>query len=337
MEFPGNFRKYIFLLVIVIIFGLFIFYRLPARKEIYAETRFFMDTTVTVKVVGEQKMAERAIEQAFKTMQEWAGRLDRFNSGSTVWRINHSGGEGTRVDQELLILLKKGKDYAALSKGAFDPTVAPLVDLWGFGQDEQRVPRVGEIERVLSRIDYEKLKLDFVNHQVFLPAFMEIDLGGMAKGFIIDKGIETLLALGVESAYINAGGNIRVLGNKAPGRPWRIGIRKPREPGKIFQRYILALNRGSLATSGDYERYFTFNGVRYSHLLDPRTGYPAREMQSATIYAENALEADILSTAVFVSGWDEGKRLIESLEGVEGFLVRENEVWMSKGLEKYLY
>jgi FAD:protein FMN transferase len=307
------------------------------ESELYAETRFFMDTTVTIKVVESEEIAGKAINEAFNIMETWANQLDRFSPSSTIWKINENNGKGVEVSPELIDLLNTARRFAALSYGAFDHTIAPLMDLWGFGGNEQRVPRDVEIQSILPDINYQRLSLEIERKMVFLPVNMKIDAGGMAKGFIIDKGIETLLAQGIESAYINAGGNIRVIGNnKDSGRPWQIGIRKPREPGQIYQNYILAIKEGSVATSGDYERFFIADGVRYSHLLDPRTGYPAREMQSATIYAEDALQADILSTAVFVSGWEEGIKLMESLPGIEGLLVKEGEIWMSKGMNKYL-
>ena len=152
---------------------------------------------------------------------------------------------------------------------------------------------------------------------------MKVDLGGMAKGFIVDKGIETLGETGIESAFINAGGNIRVLGPKYEDRPWHIGIRKPQQKGEIFSKHIIALKEGSVATSGDYERYFTVAGRRYSHLIDPRTGYQARGMQSVTIYAPDALSADILSTAIFIMGQDKGQKLINKMPSIEGFMVED--------------
>ena len=347
MGFPGSWKKYIvisiILIFLVIIAGGVSYLRngrvkflLWEREGIYSQQEFMMDTIVTVKIADTKSRSEPALTETFHEMRRWADQLDRFKPTSVISRINHSQGKPVKVTEEVIYLLKQTREYSRISKQAFDPTIAPLIELWGFGQEKQRVPEAEEINQLLLKTDYRQLILNPADNTVLLPAGMSLDLGGAAKGFVVDQGVKKLLALGIKSAYINAGGTIRVIGNKAPGQCWSIGIRKPQiaEEGKgsaYFDNYIVKLNQGSLATSGDYERYFIEEGVRYSHLLDPRTGYPVRELKSATIYAEQALLADILSTAVFVLGWQQGQELINSLPGIEGFLVRDGEVWSSEG------
>ncbi len=339
MEYHGKDKslKLIFtslILIMVFIIGFIIFLNSNSERSLYTISDFFMDTTVIIKV--KDKPGTRAVaENTLKKMKIWSQRLDRHNSWSIISQINNSGGKPVQVSNRVFSLLMIARKYFKLSDRAFDPTVTPLIELWGFGEEKQRVPGPKEIKRALKLVDYSKISFVSKNNLIILPSRMSLDLGALAKGFVVDQGIEILKEAGIKSAYINAGGNIRVIGKKSPGHSWHLGIQKPRGKG-IFRDYIFALNQGSLATSGDYERYFTVDGIRYSHLLDPRTGYQPREMQSVTIYAPQALTADILSTAVFVMGWKEGQKLIKNLSGIEGFMVKNDKIWVSHGFKDML-
>ncbi len=332
MAFRVN-KKFVIITIILLTVTALLFYNSKKRVEIYTESQFLMDTLVTIKI-KDQPGAKEAVAQSFTVMKKWADQLDRHDENSVINTINNYGSEGVQVDSEILYLFSEAEHYYQLSNGAFDITVAPLLDLWGFGQKEHTVPVKEEVNKALSRVDFAKLFIDQENNFVYLKPNMKVDLGGMAKGFIVDKGISSLEDSGIKSAFINAGGNIRVLGTKYKGRPWHVGIRKPRQEGEIFTNYIIGMKEGSVATSGDYERYFTYNGKRYSHLLDPRTGYQARDMQAVTIFAPDAFTADILSTAVFIMGWEDGQELIDELPGVEGFMVKnEDDIWLSEGFK----
>ena len=164
-----------------------------------------------------------------------------------------------------------------------------------------------------------------------MPGCFSLDLGGIAKGYIVDRGLALLAQAGVENAFLNAGGDIAILGTKPDGTPWRVGIRHPR--GADHYIAVLSMTGGAVVTSGDYERTFEAGGQRYHHILDPSTGYPAGDLTSVTITAPTATEADALSTAVFVLGPERGLALVESLPGVEAVLVtRDLEIMVSTGL-----
>lgn len=335
MGFPGKYNNIVIIFIVILIITFFIIHN-QEQDNLYSESKFLMDTSVTIKFYANKKQSASIIQETFKVMENWAVILDRFNRDSVIYRINNNAGiRPVKVSVEVFRLLQLTVDYARLSDGAFDPTVAPLIDLWGFGKEKQKVPKQEDIHKTFKRIGYNKIKFNQEENTIYLPAGMELDLGAVAKGFIIDQGIDKLRELGVKSAYINGGGNIRVIGTKITGAPWHIGIRKPRQ-NAIYNQYKLELNQGSVATSGDYERYFVENGKRYSHLIDARTGYQARDFQAVTIYAPEALVADILSTVVFISGKEKGKQIINKLDGIEGLLVSEDNIWLSSHFEALL-
>ncbi|MFW5992121.1 MAG: FAD:protein FMN transferase [Halanaerobiaceae bacterium] len=347
MEYHGNknhcrYIRYIVIIILIII-AVFIIRKIRTgleHNQIISDNRFMMDTMVTIKISvpqGKSEIAQKAINNAFDRMQNLADKMDRFRKGSVVGKVNNAGGDPVIIDKETFKLLGSVKEYATISSGIFDPTIAPLIDSWGFGTDKKQIPSSEEINEILKKVDYRKIKLTREDDKFYvkLPAEMAIDLGGAVKGYIVDSGIESIRSRGIDRVYINAGGNIRVAGNKTGGKPWQIGVKQPRGQG-IISDYIFQLDRGSIATSGDYERYFIREGIKYSHLLDPRTGYPVREMYSATVYAETALEADVLSTTVFIAGWDRGREIINQMQGVEGLLVRKGELWVSEGVRRLI-
>jgi thiamine biosynthesis lipoprotein len=339
MEFPGkNNKKLVFVILILIVVGFGLYLRGSQNKYtgIYSKTEFFMDTKVLIKVPNRAGV-EQDVKNAFKEMKYWAGKLNRHNRESVINKINKSS-QSVEVSQEIFSLIETCIRYSAISKGSFDPTITPLLDIWGFGKGKYRIPSVQEVNDNLPLVNYRKIKLDSKEDRVYLPQSMSIDLGGAAKGFIVDKGLTKLKQMSYKSIYINAGGNIRVEEKNIPEeRLWKIGIRKPENANQIFEKYIVGLSTGSLATSGNYERYFTRNGKRYSHLINPRTGYQVRDLKSVTIYGPTALQADIFSTAIFVMGWDDGRNFIKNFPKIEGFLVNDNEIWISDGFNEILY
>jgi thiamine biosynthesis lipoprotein len=196
------------------------------------------------------------------------------------------------------------------------------------------VPEPVEIEAAAALVDYSLMENDYAAGKVFLPSSgMALDLGGIAKGYIVDRGLELLARSGIGHALLNAGGDIGILGPKPDGSPWRIGVKHPRRDDELIA-VISWLKKGAVVTSGDYERFFEEDGERYHHILDPRTGYPARNLLSATVVAPTAIEADALSTALFVMGPQRGLELVESLPGVEAILVTPQlELLISSGLQ----
>ena len=284
-------------------------------------SRIVMGTLVEISAVGPTDKTQPAIDAAFSELKR-VENLTSFHKSSDLTRLNKSSGEGPQtVDPELVGLITKSLEFSALSQGAFDPSIGPVAQLWNFsGESGPRLPDSAEIGKILPLIGWEQVLVDEDGHSVSLAkAGMALDLGAIAKGYAIDKATQKLKSLGVKAALVNAGGDIVAYGEKEPGKPWKIGVQDPRNPGGVIA--VAELKDRAMVTSGDYERSFEDAGKRYHHLLDPKTGYPADGLQSVTIVAADGVTADALSTAVFVLGEEKGIRLIESLPDVAALLV----------------
>jgi len=293
-----------------------------------------MDTLVNIKVVhADSKKANEAIKVAFREIERIERLMDFYHPESGVSKINRSQGEMLEVAPEIIDVITTSLSYSELTKGAFDITIGPLIKLWDFKKGEG-IPDREKLRETLKLVGYQKIKVDREGKAVTLlqPGAM-IDLGGVVKGYAVTKACQKLKDMGISSALIDAGGDIQVMGGKF-GRPWRLGVQHPREKNRLTA--ILELNEGAVATSGDYERFFIFRDKRYHHILDPATGFPVKGCISVTISAASCLVADILSTAVFILGPDEGMRLTEEMEGVEGIIVTEEGVIFSSGIGRFI-
>jgi thiamine biosynthesis lipoprotein len=269
-------------------------------------------------------------------------RLDTLMStwvaGSDVVRINRSAGVRPEpVAAEVRDVLETARQVSEWTGGKFDVTFGALSGLWKFDHDQDNViPDMNDVRRRLPLIDYRAIQIDNHAGTVFLArAGMSVHLGGMGKGFAVDRAAGILRERGIRDFMIQSGGDIYVAGLK-DGRPWRLGIQDPRGPAnRVFAE--LDLTDGTFSTSGDYERSFIINGRRFHHILDPATGEPARGARSVTIVANRAVIADGLSTGVFILGTRAGIALIERLPDVEGVIVSDrNEVVISSGLKDKL-
>lgn len=286
-----------------------------APKEVQ-RTEFLMDTAITITAYGDK--AEQAVESAFVEMKRVADLMNANDPNSEVALINKNAGiKPIKVSSDTFELLERCQWYSELSGGAFDVTVRPLVELWAIGKKDKYVPTDEEIQQVLKLVDYRKIELDPKEKTVFLPVpDMGIDLGGVAKGYGADRARNILKKQGVHSALIAAGGNIWTVGQRPDGKKWRIGIRHPRQETGDELLGVLSCQDLAVVTSGDYERYFVKDGVRYHHIFDPYTGFPAQSLVSVTIVSTDSAEADILSTAVFVLGVEKGLALTDQLDNV---------------------
>jgi len=297
-------------------------------QRAFQQSRLLMGTLIEVTVVcRDQVQANKAIETAFQEMGRVEHLLSIYQNESPISMINNLAGDQTvMVDSEVFQILKEAIGYGKLTSGAFDLGIGPLTSLWDFGQGH--IPSKDEIAAKLLLVDYRDVILNEGGEVRFGAAGMAIDLGGIAKGYAVDRAIEVLEANGVSRAMVNAGGDMRVI-----GRIWRIGIQHPREANSVLG--ILRLKDEAVATSGDYQRYFIKDGVRYHHIIDPRTGWPATDCMSVTIVAKEAAMADALATGCFVLGPKLGMELIRSLPGVEGIIVSsEGKVLASSELIK---
>ena len=298
----------------------------------YKETQFLMDTIIEITAYGPG--SEQAVKAAFGEFKRIHDLANQFDPNSQLAKINDQAGKSkVSVDPELVHLLKRAKDLSAQVEGAFDFSIGPLTELWGIGRKGDFVPTQAEINALLPLVDYRLVEVDEVHNTVYLPKpGMRLDLGGIAKGYATDKAVEKLKAMGVKSALVNAGGNVRVIGVKPDGAPWRIGIQHPRRSEDIIAKLALT-DWDTLQTSGDYQRFIERNGVRYAHILDPRTGRQPQEVASVTVALNNSTDGDVLSTALFVMGVERGMQLLQKFPGVEAvFVTQDGRVVTTPGL-----
>ncbi len=317
------------------------FWRLGHRGELklFENSRILMDTLVTISLYDrDETHSQQVMEAGFQKIARVDEVMNAYKKGSEVWEVNQASGDSfVPVGKGLFGLLSRSLRFSRLTKGAFDPTVGPLENLWGFTKDKYRVPKEEEIEMLLPLVGYKRVRLDGLHQRIFLPLKgTKIDLGGVAKGYAADKAAEVMEEMGIPGGIVNAGGDIRLWGKKPRGGLWRVAIRHPRQQGE-FIGYLHLPSQG-VATSGDYERCFFQMGKRYHHILDPTTGYPADSAVSVTVIAPSAEQADILATGAFVLGPKRGRELLEALPGVEGiiFYKREGTIksYLTSGMRK---
>ncbi len=298
------------------------------------ETFFVMDTLVTVQFHAAAGKGQAVLSAIEGEMRRLESILSAHLPDSDIALIDGAAGSSpVKVSPETLEVLDTALAYAQLTDGAFDITLAPVLELYDFsGLDPQR-PTQEQLHEYLPLVDWRKVKVDRVQGTVLLQERgMKIDLGGIAKGYITDAVVEIMVAHGIEYGLVNAGGDIRLLGPKIDGNPWRVGIKDPNNPHSAFFA-VVEIARGAIVTSGDYERFFIADGVRYHHILDPQTGLPAHGARSVTVTAPDAELADLLGTAIFVLGAEPGLALAESLPGVEAVIWEaEGEVRWTSGL-----
>lgn len=290
------------------------------RPRPISQSRFLLDTFVEITVVcRNSRHAEDAIAAAYQEIERIEKRLSRYQPDSQISVINQHAGEdkAVQVDREVAGIVRRALTYADATRGLFDVTLGPVIDLWGIGTDHERVPEAGEVQTALRKVAYQAVSVQ--EQQVRLhKAGMIIDLGGIAKGYAIDRAMAVLQQHDLQHVLINAGGDIRGIGKRADGTPWRIGIQHPRESGIMG---VVELQHAAIVTSGDYERFFEREQTRYHHIFDPQTGMPARGCQSVTTVAPTAEAADVFATAVFVMGPEQGLAFIENRVELEGMII----------------
>ncbi|MDP4120725.1 MAG: FAD:protein FMN transferase [Bacillota bacterium] len=277
---------------------------------------------------------EQILDEAINTVLRIHNRMSAFNSESEIGKINKFAGiKSINVSKNTFRVLRSAKKFSKITDGAFDVTICPLTELWKIGRGENTVPTSSEIEKALSLSDYRGLILNEENQSAFLKkAGQKIDLGGIAKGYAADEVKRILIQGGVKNALINLGGNIIALGENFDHKFWTVGIQNPLAPTGEFLGTLSVSNK-TIVTSGSNERFFIKDGIRYHHIIDPRTGAPAQSgILSVTLVGNNSMEADALSTAAFVLGLEKGIELIQKY-GYEAIFALENQqLYVTNGL-----
>ncbi|MBM7582529.1 thiamine biosynthesis lipoprotein [Caldicoprobacter guelmensis] len=301
------------------------------RKDIFA-----LNTWVNIRLYA-GKDGPTILDKAVKRIEEIENRMSVTIPDSDVSRINSNAGkQPVKVHDDTFEVIKKALEYAELSNGAFDITIYPIVKLWGITSEHPRVPTEAEIKDKLKFVNYKDVVLNEDQKTVYLEKEgMGIDLGAIAKGYAADEVARILREQGVTHALINMGGNVVALGGKPDGRPWRVGVRNPRSENMQSHITIIEIMDGSVVSSGDYERYFEQGGKRYHHIFDPSTGYPANSgLMATTVVAPKSIDADALSTTVFIMGAEKGLQLVDKLEGIEALAVTfDKKIYASEGLK----
>jgi thiamine biosynthesis lipoprotein len=302
--------------------------------EVWEESDFILGTIVRIKLYDPP--APGLFKELFAEIREYENLLSLNLPDSHISRINTAAGkEPVVVDPAVFEVIEEGLRYGRLSEGRFDITIGPLVSLWHIGYDDARVPSPEEIKAALPLVDLDRVEIEPEEMKVSLESEgMLMDLGAIAKGFIADRIADSLKSRGFERGIINLGGNVLTLGSKPGNLPYRIGIQNPWEP-RGASVGVLELEDLSLVSSGDYERFFIEDGVKYHHILDTATGYPVENSLTAvTIVSERSVDGDGLSTSVFAMGLEKGYALIESLKGIEAiFITKDKKVYLTPGIE----
>lgn len=301
----------------------------PEKKEMLF---YAMDTAMELTAYGDG--AEQGINEAYQYILKLDRLLTNKDEDSEISGLSRAAGQAdVTVSPETAQVIDAALEYCRQSGGLFDITIAPLTSLWDIGPEKTSRPADSDIEAARALVDYRRLLKTGENAYRLAEPKMAVDLGAVAKGFASDGAAGILKGCGVKSALISLGGNIYCVGAKPDGKPWRIGLRDP--DGKAGDYFaIVRVTDKAVVTSGDYERYFTLGGVRYHHIIDPRTGLPARSgLRSVTVIADSGTLADAFSTALFVMGVEEAMAFQKRHGGFEAvFVTEDKQVVVTEGL-----
>jgi FAD:protein FMN transferase len=306
----------------------------PAHADwVRRVTDGIMGTRITVELWSDdEQKAQSAIDAVLDEMRHIDDSMSTYKPTSEVSQVNAKAADGPmRISKELFDLLVTAKEYSVITDGAFDITYASVGYMYDFRKHIR--PNEEQIDKALPAVDYRHVLLNAKNQTVqFSQKGVRIDLGGIAKGYSVDCGINVLKSLGYTRAYVSAGGDSRIIGDRF-GKPWMVGIRDPRKgEGEVITRIPLA--DAAISTSGDYERFFEEGGVRYHHIIDPHTGHSASKVRSATVIGQYATRTDGLSKTAFVLGPEKAMEIYNRIDDIDAIIVKlDGTVIYSKGIE----
>ncbi|MCK4358138.1 MAG: FAD:protein FMN transferase [Candidatus Cloacimonetes bacterium] len=328
-------RKIYQIVFIILLFAI-IYIRISYDKsKPIKETRLALGTFVTIDIQDRIIKNKTIVDSAFALIDKYEKKLSILIPNSEITKINKSVQNEIKVSEIVFELLKRSKQISELSDGAFDVTIGIILEDYDF--INHILPTEEDIKTKIKYVNYKNLTL-VDNKLVKKDKNIHIDLGGIAKGFIIDKVVEYLRKQDIKHAAVNAGGDLYVMDNKK-NDSWKIGIQHPREEGEIFGE--ISIKKNAVVTSGDYEQFFFINGKRIHHILNPKTGLPADKSISATVICPDATTADALCTAIFVMGPQTGISLINSMDNVDALIIYEKNgelhYKLSDGFEKHQF
>lgn len=339
------------LLSLLIILPFYIFCALlvsscTEQEKAYKESRAVMDTFTTITVISHSReKAKKAIDAGFAEIEKLDKFLNNFEPESEISTVSKFAGiKPVHVSRETLDLMQKTISISKMTNGAFDPTIAPVYKLWKFSgrPANPSMPPEDAIRNALKLVDYSKIKIGSAVLEIYLEEKgMEIDLGGIAKGYAADKAIEAIKAKGIKSALVAIAGDIRGYGFNANGDTWKVGIQNPRpdnpDSEKPWEDIFATVNlkESAVSTAGDYQRFFIKDEKRYHHIIDTATGYPSESgLISVSVIAPEGYISDGIDTAILILGAEKGMKLLES-KGLDGILVDSRKrVFITKNLEE---
>ncbi len=303
-----NTNKRIILYLIIGISVLFVYLANSGKVKLYSDTSLeFLDTVCEISVYSK---SQAPLDKCFEYISQKDKEFSATDPSSALYKLNHE--KTTAVPEDLQNLIEFGKDFGSKHPELFSIYLNPLINAWDIKNNTGNIP---DITDAMEEVKLQK----------------SINLGATAKGYIADNLVNILSANGVSSAMINLGGNAYAMGKKPTGENWKIGIQSPSDENKLVG--IITAENLAVITSGDYQRYFEKDGIRYHHIFDPKTGYPASSgLRSVTVICENALLADALSTAAFVAGLEDGIKLLKEYNA-RGIFITDDTVYFSKSLE----
>ena len=291
-------------------------------QEPFKRTMKLMGSRFDITVVAKDPIeGEEYINLAVSEITRIEKLISSWDPNSQTSEINKNAGvKPVKVDAELFNLIQRGIGISTLTDGAFDISYASMDNIWKFDGSMTKMPEEAAIKASVSKVGYQNILLNKKDHTVFLKLKgMKIGFGAIGKGYAADKAKELLISRGVVAGIINASGDMNTWGKQPNGDSWQIAITNPMDKNKVFA--LLPLDNGAVVTSGNYEKYVTFNNTRYTHIIDPRSGYPATGIVSVTVFAPKAELADALATSVFVMGKEVGLNRIEQLPKVECIII----------------
>lgn len=304
-------------------------------QEPYKRTLKLMGSRFEITVVGKDQVeANLYIDLAISEISRIEKLISSWDPNSQTSLINKNAGiQPVQVDAELFGLIQRGIGISKLTDGAFDISYASMDNIWKFDGSMTDMPSDDSIKASVAKVGYHNIILDKENHTVFLKLEgMKIGFGAIGKGYAADKAKELLMSKGVVAGIINASGDMNTWGKQTNDKDWQVAITNPMDKNKVFA--LLPVHNGAVVTSGNYEKYVTFNNTRYTHIIDPRSGYPATGIVSVTVFAPKAELADALATSVFVMGKDVGLNRIEQLPKVECVIIDgEGNIITSKNIQ----
>lgn len=297
------------------------------NQEPVEQTEFLLNTACTITVYDmKETEAQEAIQAGFDCCREYENLLSKTVEGSDIYKLNHAKGQAVEVSDPTLEVIKRGIWYGDLSEGMFDITIGAVSNLWDFTDVNAPVPDAEKIQAAVKTVDYKQIKIQGNQVQLKNPK-AQVDLGGIAKGYIADRVTEVMERQGAERVIINLGGNIVTIGEKEEGKPWTIGVEKPYSDRTAILGSV-EISDEAISTSGIYERFIEQDGKLYNHVLDPRTGYSIENsLDSVTILAKKgrSVDCDALGTICLMLGKEKGRRLLKGMDGMQGVFVDQEE------------